>query len=329
MEDQETIDLLRSLDDRTRRDLCKIDKFFAAICIKSGLNVVADDALLDIKHYDRMWNISTANKMPVIRTFTITYGPPGSGKSTVHDLLLDNNYHHIKLKMEPVYTVLTGHPQDDESICICPCGKYAEILEDDYVTTPMVWCDSCGGRFVICPHCEGDKMSESDLESLHTQLENDLSNIEIPTDEDLKSCMDPNCRIANLPRYNDLIMIRRGETQDHIRTILQWETASEQPLMFITHICTRQIYSRQWPDGTTIDDVLTRLSNDTLSELPKLDEDSYNEDYEPQFWLPLNKFNVEDYDLPNLDTSHDAIYVFLKTHCLKCEAEMKVVYWGD
>lgn len=43
----------------------------------------------------------------------------------------------------------------------CVCRFNADLEDDDYVTNPMLWCDYCSGRFVICINC-----STND----HTQL---------------------------------------------------------------------------------------------------------------------------------------------------------------
>jgi hypothetical protein len=47
--------------------------------------------------------------------------------------------------------------EECQARCFCmkeDVDAYEHIQWSDYVTTPMVWCDSCGARSVICIHCQ-------------------------------------------------------------------------------------------------------------------------------------------------------------------------------
>jgi predicted ABC-type ATPase len=94
------LDSIEDLSDNARNVLCTSSDDIGKFCLENGLqfNRVTNEATIDIKHYDFMFNSVFKNISPVERHFIITYGPPASGKSSVNKLLFDNDTYNIPSK---------------------------------------------------------------------------------------------------------------------------------------------------------------------------------------------------------------------------------------
>lgn len=50
-------------------------------------------------------------------------------------------------------------------VCACGAVESSLLIDCDWVTEEMLWCRQCGGRFVVCPTCPGEKQMQSHAEA--------------------------------------------------------------------------------------------------------------------------------------------------------------------
>ena len=202
---------------------------------------------------------------------------------------------------------------DEEPFAICPCGGFGDIMVDDndYVTHSMIWCDSCGARYIFCPNCPSENAIDI-IDDKIKYIRNNLTEI----DESERTW-----RTKNTERY-----LTRYDKE--------WKSPKTKNLMKVNAICTFQIYGCPWPTGTTLDDIKEAMKTKDNYDWYKEREDHLMEEDDETghncwMYIPVDCYDVDSSNTKGLDTSHDGITVYLKCECEKCGHTMDTNYSGD
>jgi hypothetical protein len=220
-------------------------------------------------------------------------------------------------------------PRNYSSVCICICGQVADLQIDDYVTEPMVWCDLCGGRLIICKNCVPEKIDITDhvkyLEKYYEEI-------------DCESIRKQAQNYSDYTLWNLMCKKKNKGLASNLRQLKSWNsTANKFNIMSIDQICTQQIYQDRWIDGITENQIKGVISGKFDREMFIIEEDAFvdgeYEDTPPPdnmfITLPHKTYDVEKNDIENVDTSHDGCVIWIKCSCDYCDTRITMNYSGD
>ncbi len=210
------------------------------------------------------------------------------------------------------------------------------IDEEDYVSTPMVMCDACGGRFVLCPRCPQIRVDPREWVEITKTLQQKYEAVKCDRDEwnRLYHVFDgATATPEEREEFTRLQHLFLDSWKPALAQVCEWTAPVRRSVMRITRICTRQIYGKTWPEGTTEQQIREALASDEYESLP---DNEYSggdapevDDSEPLKWLTVDCFDAEETNVDGIDTSHDGISVCLRCRCDLCAYEAEVRYYGD
>jgi len=216
----------------------------------------------------------------------------------------------------------------------CPCGAYFEsdlisgksdrdnydskgiyhrtqdpeefFQYSDYITQPMIWCDSCNCRSFICIDCKPEV-------TLGIQVIKDEDHDGNYIDRDVETLT---------YKYPLMTVERVLNTQ-----LYSWKWTSE---LFKIHI-DKFLAIRQ--NRTSYYDVNLKSEESFAKEIG-LEEEKDNETsipYDSPVWecsAECNSFDTAHVKLP-LDMAHDGIVIYCRLRCDRCGIKTTGSYWGD
>ncbi len=231
---------------------------------------------------------------------------------------------------QQTHSFISGEPSEDEPVCICVCGELADLQTEDYVTIPMIWCELCGGRYVVCPNCPSTKMEMKDFELIIADIIKSYEDLPKSEEEYQNAIKDLSAEESRFI-WNKRCQRNNVWLKNVMDDIKLWTEIKRGNVMKVKKICTQQIYGKVWPESTKEDYILQRLKEKTIGELEEVEDpfDCEEDRFVIDHWLEIDCYDVEKHGIEGLDTSHDAILVFLECFCDKCQMVMKMHYWGD
>ena len=234
----------------------------------------------------------------------------------------------------PPACITEGGVLDDEPACICVCGMpVADSLDvDAYVSTPMVLCDACGGRYVLCPACPQTRVEAQEWDEIKKAQQQKYKAVKCSRAEWERLDRGATATPGECEEFMKLQHYFYGDWKSALSQACgEWAAPVRRRVMRITGICTSQIYGKTWPEATTEQQIRKAVGSGACESLPDneyCDGDAPDDD-ETLRWITVDCFDATENEVDGLDLSHDGICVCLRCRCVSCAHGAVVHYSGD